>query len=136
MAIKTGFNNAKGGGGGASKQLYQHNIKIVYTQTGNPPFNITFKITNDNKNALTRADVINYLIDKECNSRDNSLDANGQFVHSIGANDYHYICQGVFYLSNNFYMWGSRIGETSYVISEVSHKENGFSDFKDKVIPL
>ena len=118
------------------EKTYQHNIKIVYSQTGNPPFNISFKITNDNKNALTRDDVINYLIDKECNSRDNSLEANGQFAHSVGANDYHYICQGVFYLSSNFYMWGSRIGESSYVISEVSHYENGYSDFKDKVIPL
>jgi len=121
---------------GVGQQLYEHHIKMVYSQTGQPAYNISFKITNDNLNALTITDVKNYLVSKGCNSRDNSLDANGQFVRTTGANDYHYICQGVYVDSDNFYMWGTRIGETSTAISDISKYENGLSDLKDKVIPL
>lgn len=124
------------GGGGGGSQGYEHHIKIDYTQTGNPSYNICCVVRNDSNVPFTYSTFKQYLIDKGINSRDNSLNASGIFVKSAGSYDYNFLCQGIYIDNSDIYIYGTKIKTESYTTNESIRQENGWSNFADKVIPL
>ena len=122
--------------GGGGSQLYQHNITIIYTQSGQYQFHICCQFNSDSNTPITtKAALATLVYNKGFTTSAKLLPATGQFAKKVGSNDYKYITGGLWSDNgSNLYIQGTKVETTGSTVNDGNVSLTAFTSMEDVVI--